>query len=182
MGEARDDERLVARAWAGDRVAFTALVERYQQALGSYLLHLVGDREVARDLTQDSFLRAYRALPRTPPDLLFQPWLYRIATNLAYDYWRRQHHFRWVPLNMLDRQPADDTMDTFAEHDLVQQVLARLKPDERAVLLLCGLEQLSYTQAAMVLGSSAEAVRKRFQRAKSRFRLVCAELSTVRAS
>jgi RNA polymerase sigma-70 factor (ECF subfamily) len=177
VGGPQDDAVLVALAQAGDNAAFAVLVARYQQMVGAYLLHLTGERELARDLSQDTFVRAYRALPRAAPDLSFRPWLYRIATNLAHDYWRRQRLYRWLPVSVLEHHPGDDTTAPMAEQELVRQVLARLKPEERAVLLLCGLERLPYSEAAAALGSSAEAIRKRFARAKDRFRAVYAEQS-----
>lgn len=176
MDGEQGDERLVERARSGDRAAFASLVERHQQALSSYLLHLTGDREMALDLTQDAFVRAYRALRQTKPGLLFKPWLYRIATNLAYDYLRRQRRFRWVPLGVVDWQSHTDPIAGAGERDLVERTLARLRPDERAVLLLCGLEGVSYPEAATILGGSPEAIRKRFTRAKERFRHIYADL------
>ncbi len=176
MGDEQGDERLVERARSGDGVAFACLIERYQQALSGYLLHLTGDREVALDLTQDTFVRAFRALRQTKPGLQFKPWLYRIATNLAYDYLRRQRRFRWLPLGVVDRQSPADPVAGVGEQDLVQRTLVHLQPDERAVLLLCGLEGVSYPQAATILGGSPEAIRKRFTRAKERFRHIYAEL------
>ncbi len=176
MGDEQGDERLVERARSGDGVAFACLIERYQQALSGYLLHLTGDREVALDLTQDAFVRAFHALRQTKPRLLFKPWLYRIATNLAYDYLRRQRRIRWLPLGVVDRQSPADPVAGVGEQDLVQRTLARLRPDERTVLLLYGLEGVSYPEAAVILGGSPEAIRKRFTRAKERFRHIYAEL------
>lgn len=181
MTDACDDDRrladLVARAQAGDPAAFAALVERYQQPLGGYLQHLVGDVDAALDLAQDTFVRAYRAIGATPPGLLVRPWLYRIATNLAHDHLRRRRRFTWLPLHIVDRFVGGQPMDAIEERALVRQALGRLQPEERAVLLLCGLERLTYAEAAAALGGSAEAVRKRFGRAKARFRAAYGELA-----
>ena len=164
---------LVERARAGDHAAFAALVVRYQQPLGGYLARLTGDPDVAADLVQETFLRAYRALGATRPGLLVRPWLYRIATHLAYDYLRRRRRLAWVPLEAAAEHAVGDLVAELAEHVLVREALGRLRPAERAVLLLCGLEGLSYAEAALALGSSSpEAVRKRFGRAKEHFRLV----------
>jgi RNA polymerase sigma-70 factor (ECF subfamily) len=152
-------------------------VERYQQPLGGYLQHLVGDVDAALDLTQDTFVRAYRAIGATPPGLLVRPWLYRIATNLAHDHLRRRRRFAWLPLRVVDHFIGGHRMDAIEDRTLVRQALARLQPDERAVLLLCGLERLTYAEAAAALGGSAEAVRKRFSRAKARFRAAYGELA-----
>jgi len=179
VSEGRADGELVEEARAGDHAAFAALVTRYQQAIGGYLLHLTGDREVAFDLAQEAFVRVYGALGRTRPGLQFKPWLYRIATNLAYDHLRRRRRIAWVSLHGIDRVAHADPPGSVEERDLVQQTLARLRPDERAVLLMCGLEQVSYPEAAAMLGGSSEAIRKRFTRAKEHFRRVYTALDEV---
>ncbi len=179
MSEGRADGELVEEARAGDHTAFATLVTRYQQAIGGYLLRLTGDREVAFDLTQEAFVRAYGALGRTRVGLHFKPWLYRIATNLAYDHLRRRRRIAWVSLHGIDRVVSTEPPGSVEERDLVRQTLARLRPDERAVLLLCGLERVSYPEAAAMLGGSAEAIRKRFTRAKEHFRQVYAVLDDV---
>ncbi len=179
VSEGRADGELAEEARAGDHTAFAALVTRYQQAIGGYLFRLTGDREVAFDLAQETFVRAYRALGHTRPGLQFKPWLYRIATNLAYDHLRRRRRIAWVSLHGIDRVVHADPPGSVEERDLVQQTLAHLRPDERAVLLLCGLEELSYPEAAAMLGGSAEAIRKRFTRAKEHFRRVYAALDEV---
>ena len=175
---AGEDEEagLVERARAGEHAAFGVLVVRYQQPLAGYLARLTGQGEVASDLVQETFVRAYRALGVTRPGLLIRPWLYRIATHLAYDYLRRRRRLAWVPLELAEPHAAYDPLAELAEQELVRDALACLRPTERAVLLLCGLEGLSYAEAALALGSSPEAIRKRFGRAKERFRLVYAAL------
>lgn len=174
---ADDESCLVEQARKGDRAAFGALVERHQHLVVAYLYHLTGEREASLDLAQETFVRALRAIGERPPAVSVQRWLYRIATNLAYDHFRRQRRFAWVPLYMVDHWISADDTGAVEERELVQRVMQRLKPDERAVLLLCGLERLTYEQAAAVLGGTAEAIRKRFARAKARFRLTYAELA-----
>jgi len=102
---------------------------------------------VAFDLAQETFVRAYGALGRTRPGLQFKPWLYRIATNLASDRLRRRR-IAWVSLHGVDRVVSAEPPGSVEERDLVRQTLARLRPDERAVLLLCGLERVSFPEAA----------------------------------
>lgn len=161
---------LIQRAQSGDRAAFGRLVEAYWTVLATYLLRLTGDREVASELTQDTFLHAYRSIGRTRPGLLLRPWLYRIATNLALNYRRRHWRFQWLPLGTVGHVAGRDDFSPVEEGHLIQQVLASLRPNERAVLLLCGSEGLSFVAAATVLGSTPEAVRKQFSRASERFR------------
>jgi len=84
------DTLLVAGVKAGEENAFTAVVERYQVPIGRYLLRLVGNLTLAEDLCQETFFRAYRAIFNMDDDLALKPWLYRIATNVAYSALRRR--------------------------------------------------------------------------------------------
>jgi RNA polymerase sigma-70 factor, ECF subfamily len=164
-----EDASVVERAQAGDREAFAALVERHQQRLGGYLFHLLGDRELALDLTQDTFVRAYTALGGTRPGLALRPWLFRIATNLAYDVLRRRRRIAWVPLTIVEDR-ADDDPAPIEEQQVVRLALSRLRPEEQVVLVLCAVEDHSYAEAAATLDTTPDAVRKRVSRAKKVFR------------
>jgi RNA polymerase sigma-70 factor, ECF subfamily len=170
------DASLVERARGGDRDAFAAVVERYQQALGSYLWRLTRDRELAADLAQETFLRAYRSLAAMPTPVLVRPWLYRIATNLANDEFRRRRRFSRVLGRAFGRSASTTETVAIEERELVQLALERLNPTDQAVLLLCAVEQLSYREVAETLGISSEAVRKQFTRAKERFRVAYADI------
>jgi RNA polymerase sigma-70 factor, ECF subfamily len=164
------DPLLVERAQAGDRAAFAVLVAQYQQPLGGYLAHLTGEHDVAPDLAQETFLRAWRALRATRPGLRLRPWLYRIATNLAYDYLRRRGRIAWVPWPLTEPDTGAEAVTHVEEQEIVRQALAQLGDRDRAVLLLCGLQELSYAEAGLALGTTPDAVRKQFSRAKERFR------------
>jgi RNA polymerase sigma-70 factor (ECF subfamily) len=171
----KQDAMLVAGVKAGDENAFTAVVERYQVAIGRYLLRLVNDPALAEDLCQETFFRAYRAIFKTDDDLALKPWLYRIATNAAYSALRR-------------RRPLSTSLERLARHkqphkpaylerqsiqrDLVQRTLARLSPEHALPLLLNAVEGFAYHEIADIMGLSAEATRKRIYRAKKQFRAV----------
>lgn len=172
-----NDASLAERAQRGDREAFSLLVEAYQQALGGYLFHLLGDWDLALDLTQDAFVRAYMALGTTRPGLAVRPWLFRIATNLAYDALRRHHRIGWFPLSVAEHYPSGGTENQLEEREVVRMALGRLSPTEQAVLILCAVERQSYVEVAASVGSSPDAVRKRFNRAKAHFRATYAEIS-----
>ena len=176
MAAHEEEARLVERAQAGDRDAFTLLVERYQQRLGGYLFHLLGERDLALDLTQDTFVRAYTALPATRPSLAVRPWLFRIATNLAYDVLRRRRRIAWVPLSLAENRARDESAP-LEEQELVRLALQRLRPADQVVLVLCGIEDQSYAEAASALETTPDAVRKRLSRAKAQFRAAYAQLS-----
>ncbi len=91
------DAGTIAAVRAGDADAFEAIVAEFQPRLYRFLYGLVGDAELARDLTQDTFLAAYRALPATGPNLNLTGWLFQIARNHARSHWRRRKLFAWVP-------------------------------------------------------------------------------------
>ncbi len=172
-----DEEALVRAAMDGDTAAFTTLVERYQQRIGGYLYRLVGDRETAEDLTQETFLRAYRALATARTVGAFRAWLFRIATNRARDHLRRQRRIRWLPFDRDRMEFAGDPFSSVEEADVVRRVLARLSAEDRAVLLLCAGEDLSYNEAGAALGVTANTARMRYTRAKERFRALYRELT-----
>jgi RNA polymerase sigma-70 factor (ECF subfamily) len=121
-------------------------------------------------------VRAYTALGNTRPGLALRPWLFRIATNLAYDDLRRKRRIAWLPLGVVDNRAQAD-VPPIEEQEVVRLALQRLRPEEQVVLVLCGVEDHSYAEAAATLDTTPDAVRKRVARAKSRFRAAYANLS-----
>ena len=89
----------VERARRGDADAFEALVRRYERQIYSFTYRMLGDADDAADLTQESFVKAYRALPRARPDTNVSAWLHRIAANACLDVLRRRQRLRWLPWN-----------------------------------------------------------------------------------
>ncbi len=165
-------------ASAAERV-YLAMVASYQTAILNYLYRLVGDRDTAEELTQDTFVKAYRALGRlelgTELEGMRRAWLYRIAQNTALDHLRRRTRLRWLSLEGLTRAetpqaPAADPADRPTEQGLVRRVLGEMDEAARQVLLLFNQEGLSAEEVAEVLGISAVAARKRRQRAGEAFR------------
>src|SRR3954463_7889626 len=86
MSERDVDQQLVARAQRGDKRAFELLVEKYQRKLGRLLSRLIRDQAEVEDVVQESFIKAYRALPNFRGDSAFYTWLYRIGINTAKNY------------------------------------------------------------------------------------------------
>ena len=108
-GEWRMESLMVSsHTLTGERVAvqaiptFEEIFSRYNTQIYNYLLGMVGNPEQAQDLTQDTFVKAYRALPRVK-ELILPAWLYRIATNTALDALRHRKLIAWLPF-----QPGDD--------------------------------------------------------------------------
>lgn len=165
-----DDGDLVGRARAGDPVAFERLFERYHAPVLNYLHRMVGDRALAEDLAQDSFVKAYRALPTTREDLAFKAWLYRIATNTAISHLRRRRLIRWVPF-LAGQDPAtgESIERTVGRKYDVEKVLAQLPQHYAAVLLLRHYQGLSLTETAQALDITDNAAKLRLFRARKAF-------------
>jgi RNA polymerase sigma-70 factor (ECF subfamily) len=169
------DDAMVAAARAGSADAFDAIVETYHVRIARYLYRLVGDQEVALDLAQDTFLEAYRGIGRLRSDLALAAWLYRIATNHAVGFRRRQQLVIWLPLlgwatahpERSCSPPADEGCE---ERECVQRALLALPRDRAACLLLHAREGFSYEDVGAILGISTEAARKRIARAKEQFK------------
>jgi RNA polymerase sigma-70 factor (ECF subfamily) len=151
------------------------LVREYQVKLARYLRRMVGDAELALDLTQDVFLSAYRMLQNDPTRELSAGWLYRAASNLAISQMRRRRIIRWLPLDAhTDR--GDWRLDErgAASVDL-QLALARLSPETAAAVLLTAYAGYTSYEAAEMLGTSADAVRQRVSRAMRALRATMSE-------
>jgi RNA polymerase sigma-70 factor, ECF subfamily len=97
-----EDHQLVKRTLKGDREAFEMIVRRYQQPVLNYVGRMVHERELALDLSQDVFIKAYAALRSFRPQFKFSTWLFRIASNTVIDHWRKKK----APTLSLD-QPID---------------------------------------------------------------------------
>ena len=162
---------LVHEARLGSDAAFSALFERFQTPIVNYLYRVVGDWDAANDLAQDTFLKAYTALPRTAENLQISPWLYRIATNTALDALRRRKRITWVPLEAdIDHpsQQADNAVRQ-AESDAIQQALAQVPTDQRTCLVLNMNQGMSYKEIAATLGISVNLVAVRIFRGREKF-------------
>ena len=171
------DVQVVENLRAKDPVAFRSLVERLQQPLTGYLHRLVGEREVALDLAQDTFLQVYKEIERTSQDLLLDPWIYRIATNYGLRYLNRKRLRQFIGLESAS-SPVDFNIHLMVpgpEHTvearmLVEETLSKLKPKDAACLLLHYGNDFTYEEIGHVLEMTPEAVRKRVARSIEKFR------------
>ncbi len=160
---------LLDRLRAQEHEAFGALVERDYTRVGRYLARLVGDREIAAELTQETFLRAYQALPRLADESDVTAWLFRIATNLARQHHRHGQLICWSRLE--PRHAASGTFeDGVARHDAVRRALSRLTLDQRVCLLLYAWTGYTCAEIGHIMGRTTSAVRMLLVRARRRFR------------
>lgn len=166
---------LATASTAGAQLRVESLVREYQTKLARYLRRMVGDSEVALDLTQDVFFAAFRTLQADPERPLTAGWLYKTATNSAISFLRRKKIIRMLPLDRdhdvrswrIDEQSA-------ASVDL-QAAIGRLPADQASAVLLTSYAGYSSQEAAAMLGTSADAVRQRVCRAMKTLRAVMTE-------
>src|SRR5918994_7534230 len=102
---AADERELVARATEGDVDAFYALIDRHDRGLRGLAYRLLGDPDAMDDALQESYLKAFRALPRFSGDSAFKSWLYRIVYNTCLDELRRQRKLGVLPIESLSERP-----------------------------------------------------------------------------
>lgn len=148
-----------------------------RQPILNYLYRLLDDAAQAEEVSQDAFLKAYRALPDLPASANSRAWLYRIATNCAYDVLRRRKRFAWLPLwhrqaNDGPEEPepaAPDHIAPLEQHLDIQHALNRLPTDLRVPLLLYSHQGLTTAEIAEIMHISRSAVKMRLQRARALF-------------
>ncbi len=172
VAQPEDELAAITReARLGSEAAFSALFERFQTPIVNYIYRLVGDWDAANDLSQDTFLKAYNALPRTDESLQISPWLYRIATNTALDALRRRKRITWVPFKaeMEPTAPHSDPAPRQADSDAIQNALAQVPADQRTCLVLNMYQGLSYKEIAETLGVSVNLVAVRIYRGREKF-------------
>jgi len=187
--EARDpDVRLMLQIRDDVAGAFEVLVERYQHRLVGVLAHLVGRVDEAEDLTQDVFLRIYRARKGYRPKAKFSTWLFTIANNLAMNHLRSkgrnptvasgmdtssgaQAGFRPLEERALSRDGTPSSQMRSVElSDVVREALDVLGEDQKIAVLLNKFEDMSYADIAEVMGRSESAVKSLLARARTHLR------------
>lgn len=164
-------------------VTFDRLFVEYQHAIFNYVLRMVGDRDRAEDITQDTFVKAYRKLDTLTDEISVRSWLYRIATNTAIDEIRRRRFFFTTdtPPDRADHRPGPDAQVIGAQLDnSIQRALLRLNPNQRQCLVLSDIEDMSGQQIAEVMGLSYGAVRTLLCRARGEMRRHLATEGVVR--
>jgi RNA polymerase sigma-70 factor (ECF subfamily) len=162
-----DDRILVQAAQDGDLDAFEALVRRHQPAIYRVALRMLGSETDAQDATQETFVRAWRALPRFRHDSVLTTWLYRIVTRRCLDLIAARRPTD--PLTDTQPNPRLDPVHTAEQRARLQAVaraIAKLPGDQRAALILREFEGLSYDQVADALNTSVPAIKGRIHRAR----------------
>jgi len=179
MGERSIDQTLVEQVQRGDKQAFDVLVLKYQNKIIQLVNRYVHDSDEARDVAQEAFIKAYRAIGRFRGDSAFYTWLYRIAINTAKNYLVASG--RRPPRSDIDAQDAEQyegatglreyaTPERLLQKDEIQEAIAEaidaLPDDLRTAITLRELEGLSYEEIAQTMDCPIGTVRSRIFRAR----------------
>ncbi|HEU5288473.1 MAG TPA: RNA polymerase sigma factor [Candidatus Limnocylindria bacterium] len=169
------DAQLVALARESPAEAIEVLYGAYKARIYTFLLRLLSDPELADDVTQDTFTKAYQSLGTLTNEHRVLSWLYRIANNAAIDHLRRRKRISWLRVGGIlggpDEPTVRDANDALPEKDHVRSVLAGMPVEQATALLLHALEGYSYKEIAEIQGSTLPAVRSRIARARVAFKM-----------
>ena len=174
-----NDRALVILAQSGDKTAFSELVRRYHERIYNMIYGLVGNMDDADDLTQEAFIRAYRALPRFQNRSQFYTWMYQIAMNCFRDWYKSAQRYREVSTqdtymeewkgftdHFVGSDSSDDQVQRNELQVLLECALARLQPEHRETIVLKDIEGLTYFEIAKILGCAVGTVKSRLFRAR----------------
>ena len=179
MGEQSIDQSLIERVQRGDKSAFDILVRKYQHKVIKLVSRFIKDPDEAQDVSQEAFLKAYRALPKFRGDSAFYTWMYRIAINTAKNYLVAQK--RRLPNVDIEVQDAeqfegDSALKEYATPESVLQkdeiekavfsTIEQLPGDLKTAITLREIEGLSYEEIAEAMECPVGTVRSRIFRAR----------------
>lgn len=182
---AKPDEELIAEVLGGDSAAFNELSSRHRPRVERLCQRFFSDPEIARDLAQESFIRAYTALRTYRAEMPFGGWLRSIVINLCYDELRRRRRrpeelvgdfgapeVQWMHL-VNEASPEDivgEAEERREAHDLAHRLLDTLRPEDRMVMVMKESEEMSVAEIAGILGWSEAKVKIRAFRARQALR------------
>ena len=174
-----EEQVLVMRAQRGEQEAFQVLVERYQSLVYTLALRMVSSPEDARDVAQEAFVSAWKALPKFRMDAKFSTWLYRLTMNAATDLLRRRKKEREdrslddeaVAVGVADPTPSPQELAEQKERrEILRRCIAQLSDNHRKILLLREVNGLDYAEIGEVLELTPGTVKSRLARARRELR------------
>lgn len=181
------EARFIERLKAGEAQAFDDFVIRYSQNVYALLIRLTEDEEEARDLTQETFLRALKAIKNFRGDADLKTWLYRIAVNESrnrFRWWKRRHKSSMISLDAemnSSEKPLSETITDDSENPemetlrrererALRQALRELPVNFREVIILRDIEGLTYEEAAAALETNVGTIKSRIARGREELR------------
>jgi RNA polymerase sigma-70 factor (ECF subfamily) len=173
--ESFSDTYYVRQIQAGDTAGFGCLLDRYSRPVHSLIFKLVRNKEDAEELTQDVFMKVFRSLATFKGECSFSTWIYKIAYHTAISEIRkRKYEFLAIDEALIANVSEDKLAGTFATDDeneaisRLNQALAKLSPDEQAIILLYYTEEKSVEEIASITGISLSNVKIRLYRIRKK--------------
>ena len=173
-----NDGDLLIRAQAGDRAAFSDLVRTHQDEVYTLALRLTADRELAADVAQEAFVRAWRALPKFRGDARFSTWIHRIVVNVAWTQRRKQSKHRADPIDESFVEPAAESIsperaaESAAIRGRLRAALQTLALPVRTVVVLKDVYGWSHGEIAEHLDITVSAAKVRLHRGRRQLRTI----------
>ena len=180
------DRALIERCMRNDAAAFDEVVSRFKNKVYSYILRMVGSEQDAEDITQEVFIRMYTSLASFRSQASLNTWLFRIASNLCIDHYRRGKKHQNVAYSLDEPIDGDDSAQTRELPDTtydpyrlleqgemstqIEQALAKMPEKLRSVILLHDIEGLQYDEIAQVVGCPLGTVKSRLFNARTQLR------------
>ena len=187
------DQEVVLLARSGREAAYRELIRRYERPVFALLFRMVRDRELAEDLSQETFIKALNAIESYRPEFKFSSWIFKIANNAAIDHLRR----RELDTLSLDGSPHAETpeamqatalqigarqespLDTVEAKELgseIEEAIGRLRPEYRSCILLRHVDGRAYEEIAEILDLPLGTVKTYIHRARNELRVALAHL------
>lgn len=171
----KDQEKIIARARRGDADAFEQLVVAYREQVFRLTLRMCGSEADADEVAQEAFLSAWKALPNFRGESQFSTWLYQLTTHAAIDLMRREK--RQIAADDITEVSAADPApspqqqaEQSEQREIVRDAILQLAPEQREVVVLRFMEELSYEEIGAVLKLPSGTVKSRLNRAKAQLK------------
>lgn len=170
-------EELLERARNGDDEAFSLLIENYEKYVYNVILRIVEEKEEAKDIAQETFIKAYMSIKTFRKDSSFRTWIYRIAVNTAMDYLRKKvrSEVNLVTaaedeLEIKSFQTPEEVIEQKLTVEMVRREISKLPVDYKIALILRDIEGMNYEKIASILKVNLGTVKSRIWRARNLLR------------
>jgi RNA polymerase sigma-70 factor (ECF subfamily) len=173
IGMSSKERELVARIKEGDMDAFRELVEMHRDRIYAFVFYMTGDRSDADDITQETFIKAYKGLSKFRGDSSVYTWLHRIAMNLCIDRVRKLKKRKEVPLSEIIPSHVEEPFREAERSELrriIEVALSGIPEKQRVILIMYEIQGFSYEEIASILGCPIGTVRSRLHKARNGLR------------
>ena len=193
--ELSEDAKLVFAAIDGDNDAFGKLIEKYSSFVYRTVFYDIKSREDAEDISQEVFIKAYKALSNFRSDSEFSTWIYRICKNTVYDYIRKSSREKSIPLSEMTSGDENDRIYDIPDDsgkydpektyisketaDLVNDAISALSEEHRSIIVMRDIEGYSYGEIADILSIEEGTVKSRLSRARNALKKKLENLKTL---